>query len=310
MQQQGAQNEVATPLVDTRGFKSRNQALERNTDDCPSLRRLVDVLEKSTGKLSSIPCIGDLFDEFQSSREISALLKREFRRTMFEMMPPPLGNSFILYQGPNYTLSCDGYDHLISKRFLTTIPCAAQMRLMHSEGEVKFLRYCLPSGSDMSTLDPKAKIELVSDDTVSDQNPRIIFNSDDVIELKGRGSMITLTLRENSMSPFTWAFDPVSLAPLFITVSDQSFNRWKILIELIVNFHGTVYESIYSSELLLQLGDHELHFLRWSACQALAKTDLATAKGLIGKLVDDPHSHVRRAACAAMKRVQDLEMAV
>lgn len=310
MQQQDVQNEAATtPNVDTRGFRSRKQVLERNMDDCPRLRRIVDLLERSTGKLSSLPGLSDLLDEFRESGEVSVLLKQEFERTMFEMAPPPLGNSFILYQGQNYTLSCDYYDKLVTGKYVTTVPCSAHLRLVRSNCEVTFTRYRLPAGLDMSILDPDAKPEQAHQGRLTSLNARAFFNADDVIKLEGEGSMVMISLREHSMSPFTWAFDAASLTPLFITVSDQSYNRWKMLIELIVKFHGTPYQSVYSSDLLMKLGDHELHYLRWSACQALAKTDLATARRLIAKLTDDSHTHVRRAACAAMNRLHALETA-
>lgn len=310
MQQQGTQNEVATPQDDTRGFRHRNQLLEREMDECPNLQRMVALLERSTGGLTLIPGIDNSFDRFRESGEIFVLLKQEFERTMFEMLPPPPGNSFILYQGQHYTLSCDLYDNLTARGFVTTTPCGAQLRVLSCEGEVSFSRYSLPPETDMSILDPRAKLSLVYQDMLSPANYRAFFNADDAIELRGSGSMVMLTLREHAMSPFTWVFESGSLTPLFITVSDLSYNRWKTLIELITKFHGTEYESVYSSDLLMQLGDHELHYLRWSACQALAKTDLAKARQLIVKLEGDPHTHVQRAASAAMKRMRDLELAV
>lgn len=309
MQQQAAQNDATDPRVETRGFRTRNQVLERNMDECPTLGRIVALLEGATGRLSSIPGLSDLLDEFRESGEVSALLRQEFERTMFEMSPPPLGNSLTLYQGPRHTLSCDRYDRLTLGKFVTTIPCSAQMRLLRSTGEVSFSRYRLPPGLDMSVLDPRAKLELVHESSLSPTNARAFFDADDVITLEGRGSLVIISLREHSMSPFTWAFETSSLTPVFITVSDQSYNRWKMLIELIVKFHGTPYQSVYSSDLLTQLGDHELHYLRWSACQALAKTDLANARQLIAKLANDPHTHVRRAATAALQRLQALEVA-
>ncbi|MEG3091657.1 HEAT repeat domain-containing protein [Sphingomonas sp. PB1R3] len=234
-------------------------------------------------------------------------MKREFERVMFEMVPPPPDNSLILYQGDRFTLSCDHYSDLLPRKFLTTVPCTARLRVLQLNGRAEFYCYRLPASVEMSVLQVEAKPELVEMIDLSDKNARASFAANDIIELRGAGSMVMLTLRENSMSPFTWAFDSASLTPLFITVSDQSYNRWKMLIELVVKFHGTAYASIYSSDLLMQLGDHELHYLRWSACQALAKIDLATAGQLVGRLITDSHSHVRRAAAKAMERIDALK---
>ena len=310
MKTQIMQSEVAEPTGEARGFGNRSPVLARNLDDCPVLARIVALLDRSPAKLALVPGISGLLDEFQESGELSLLLKQEFERTMFTMSPPPLGNSFMLYQSSHYTLSCDGNSYSGERRLLTTLPCTAHMRLLRSDKGVAFLHYRLPVTTNMSILDTKTRLQLVHGDTMSLENPKTFVEANDVIELKGRGSTLTLTLRENSMSPFTWAFDPITHTPLFITVSDQSYNRWRILIELMVKFHGTAYASVYSSDLLVRLADHELHFLRWSACQALAKTDLATARRVIAKLSTDPHSHVRRAACAAMNRIQELETVI
>lgn len=307
MRQSDIQHIEDAPLRKMRGFGARHHTLKTGLENCPSLRDLIWLLETSSDVLSSRPLINMMLDQFTNSDEIVTLLEQEFQRIMFEMVPPPPGNSFIIYRGKDYSLTCDFNMTLTKRKLLTTLPCGALMRVLRSDGPISFFHYRLPKAVDMSILDPHAKLELLEHHKLSRQSPRASFQSNDVIELVGSGSMVSITLREHAMSPFTWAFDSENLKPLFITVSDQSYNRWKTLIELIVRFHGTEYESIFSNDLLTRLGDHELHYLRWSACQALAKIDLAAAKELIVKLTHDPHTHVRRAATAALKRMQQLE---
>ncbi len=294
--------------MDQRAMNKRHSppSLKENTDGCPALGRLVEALKASDGFIRSIPDIDALLDAFRESSELSRLLAREVE-DIARGVPgerPPFLDKFTIYQDERYAITTEWVGPTKAGNVLTSAYSGAVVRMLRSDGDAYLTLYRLPCGLDFSTLDV----------TVRPQGPEMVcltavgdgarFNAGDVVSLSCAGRSIMMTLSERTATPFSWGFDRATLTPLFVSSTSQSITRVKTLIDVISSFHGTVHQAADPTPFLLQVGDHPLHFLRWGACQVLAKTDLASAVPLIRRLSEDPHPNVRRAAGAALARVE------
>jgi len=299
---------VSQPRVNMR---SKQLDIKIDTDGCPRLQAIVTLLENSTAALSCIPEISGLLDEFQASSEINILLKRELDRfaESGSAVRPPSWNGFTLYQGEKYALLVERYMPSANGDFLATARAGTELRVLQRGGKVKFSLSRLPAGTDMTILDPHARLQHVQDIVLTADCPKASFSAGDVVATEIVTPTLMMTLLERSLAPFSWVFDRKSLTPLFVSAANQSLTRSRTLMELISAFHGTPFAAANAEDLLLQLGDHEFHFLRWSACQTLAKIKLSRARPLLARLAEDPHTHVQRAARAAIKRMNELNLA-
>jgi hypothetical protein len=277
---------------------------------CPNFHRVADILERAEGGISSVPEIQSALDAFAGSRELTILVSNEVKRLADGGggHQPTNWSHLTLYQDEKFELIVESLQPFSPAGFLVTAATSKEMRVV-GKGAIEFTVYRIPAETEMATLDKTIRPEFIEKKLLTPDAPGASVHLLDIVDIGVLSPSITIVLSERSRAPFTWSFDRESLEPLMVSASQTSLTRFRTLVDLIAAFQGTEFQSPAAEEFLLQLGDHELHFLRWRACQALAKINLSKARPLLTRLADDPHPQIKRLAAVALQRISEPTLA-
>lgn len=297
--------------MDNIGDDIRAWDSKRAVEGCPHLDRLASALEASGGELASVPAAGELLDEFLDSGELNIVLRKELENLARgdSFVRPPAWERMVVYQSVEFSVTIERKMPRAPASLMINLPSAAEFRLCGNSGAAAANVYRLPETCDMSRLDKSVVLRCLRSTVLGPDNRAVSGATLDVVDIEVLSPIVLLTLSERRLQPYIWAFDRQTQEPLIVASPDQSYIRCITLMEMLADFPGTMVSTDLATEILQQYGRHERHFVRWKACQTLAKINLAAARPLIESLTRDPHQNVRSAAMKAAQRLAQLDMA-
>lgn len=280
----------------------------------PATERLLGLLKSGVRSLSECPGIEQEFQSFVSSGEyknhIVSVLK------MIDSEPSARidvlsSNSFIIFRNSHFLISMQtiGTAPLSaldsdSRRYIATAPENGIQAVISPSGSLRAARYKLPGDVDLSVFDPEIKLDLVDIEELDSMSPCYRYNAGEVFKLDCLSPICVLRLSEIPTLEYQWTFDPITLMPVFPSVTLPSVGRMETLMDVAVSLSETVLPRENAVKIFLSLIDHPLHFIRWKAVQGLGALDPPLAIKSLQHLSDDSHPHIRAAATSALSQLQ------
>lgn len=184
-------------------------------------------------------------------------------------------------------------------RFINT-PGSRAISVIRAQCPVLVTRYRMPSGIDRAAFVADIPIERLAD-LPHDGAPLFEAPDDDVLtELHcpdGAAWMLRLSYRPFAIE--SWFFEKASLRSVF-SGAVQAENSSLVTLCRVFGVERDRAALPY----LRQLADHEAHFVRWAAIQAIGLVDSAEARRLLRASRDDPHPQIRAVSARILDRME------
>ena len=134
---------------------------------------------------------------------------------------------------------------------------------------------------------------------VSDARP-VLKSLNDITDLHSFTNKPTVFLRlsQKPKGDFEWAFDRGSLKSKFHSTLRLAESNLCGLFDLIAEI-----DDPRSKEILGMFAEHDYHFVRWKAVQAIGRCDSKLGLELAQLATKDPHPHVRQAAVQTLENI-------
>lgn len=161
--------------------------------------------------------------------------------------------------------------------------------------------YQLPDGWDSEYFDPKAKIEFDSTITLRAGEVLSVIPGKKIYRFRFRAPTLILKLQaQEILLPFEWSFD-AQTKTAWQSISSHPKDSYAQHLCLAAK----ELRDERLTEPLMHMLNHERHFIRWAAAQALGKIGREPGINALAHLADDKHPHVATAARNALRQVLD-----
>lgn len=167
-----------------------------------------------------------------------------------------------------------------------------------SRGSAKCDFYCPSHAIRDSVFNENVTLNLESSKIIHD-NSLVSKSVDSIIDLHdfSTSPIMFLRIAQKPIGDFEWAFDRLTFrAHSYSTIRLAESNICSLL-DLM-----SAVNSPESTKHIEMFVNHELHFVRWKAIQAIGKCNGARGIELVKRALDDQHPHVRQAAQATLER--------